>query len=52
LTVRDNRGLAGSTASMTGWCDIEVVRNGINFSKAPFAVRKAAPDRGRRRMRF
>ena len=31
---------------MTGWCDIGVVRNGINFSKTPFAVRKAAPDKG------
>jgi formyl-CoA transferase len=26
--------------------DIKVVRNGINFSKTPFAVRKAAPDKG------
>jgi formyl-CoA transferase len=26
--------------------DIGVVRNGINFSKTPFAVRKAAPDKG------
>jgi len=26
--------------------DIKVLRNGINFSKTPFAVRKAAPDRG------
>ena len=26
--------------------DIKVVRNGINFSKTPFGVRKAAPDKG------
>jgi formyl-CoA transferase len=26
--------------------DIKVVRNGINFSKTPFSVRKAAPDKG------
>lgn len=26
--------------------DIKVVRNGVNFSKTPFAVRKAAPDKG------
>jgi len=26
--------------------DISVVRNGINFSKTPFKVRNAAPDRG------
>jgi formyl-CoA transferase len=26
--------------------DIKVVRNGVNFSKTPFTVRNAAPDRG------
>lgn len=46
MTARDNRGLVGSTASVAGWCDIGMACNGINFSKTPFAVRKAALDKG------